>query len=655
MINKYNNPRLTNTTLSGTGLKHPVRPHVILGDPEKGYLQGDLVDANGVLDLIDAADLSSNARVDDLEDRVDGIEESIPSQIDQAISDVVGAAPETLDTLNELAQALNDDENFASTISTQLSAKANSADLATVATSGSYSDLSNTPNLATVATTGSYSDLTDKPTIPTVPTNVSAFTNDAGYLTQHQDISGKANSADLATVATTGSYTDLSNKPTIPAAQVQANWNETNSSSKAYIKNKPTIPTVQQTHSDKIYAYQNMSLTGYELTLPIITSGDTYRYKVATSTMSGEIDKDLVIKLGGSSIGYNSVVELYIPNNKHDITFEKNGADTTLDDIYYRNPIDFSKGDISYVKITRSPSYNGSSENYLIVEGFALETTRRSSDDSGSGNNKTAIAGIDEFTALGYHSYYPSDVIIITDTPWGNLFGEINSNGELSFYKVDSTGQHTSSTNASEIHFITVSDDATLGVSSIVLSQLAPSDIQSEIIDPLKANYNGMSTITLSSSIVTIGPDATGTAISQYGNSSELMRWASVSTSTSGEDAYWRDVVGTIPALNPMFTTPCKILTNSSGEVVLFTDHGGSTFIKGANDQLGFGGDSSSYTDSINSYGSHNYNSTSSYDSATSTSTDTVVIGSTTYTITTVSAQSVPAITISPTVNNWPN
>lgn len=33
--------------------------------------------------------------------------------------------------------------------------------------------------------------------IPTVPTNVSAFTNDAGYLTQHQDISGKANTADL--------------------------------------------------------------------------------------------------------------------------------------------------------------------------------------------------------------------------------------------------------------------------------------------------------------------------------------------------------------------------------------------------------------------------------------------------------------------------
>lgn len=44
---------------------------------------------------------------------------------------------------------------------------------------------------------GNYNDLTNKPTIPTVPTNVSAFTNDAGYLTEHQDISGKANVSDL--------------------------------------------------------------------------------------------------------------------------------------------------------------------------------------------------------------------------------------------------------------------------------------------------------------------------------------------------------------------------------------------------------------------------------------------------------------------------
>jgi len=58
--------------------------------------------------------------------------------------------------------------------------------LATVATSGSYNDLTGKPTLATVATSGSYTDLTSKPT--------------------------------LATVATSGSYTDLTSKPTIPAA-----------------------------------------------------------------------------------------------------------------------------------------------------------------------------------------------------------------------------------------------------------------------------------------------------------------------------------------------------------------------------------------------------------------------------------------------------
>ena len=39
----------------------------------------------------------------------------------------------------------------------------------------------NTADLATVATSGSYNDLADKPTIPTVPTKVSAFANDASY------------------------------------------------------------------------------------------------------------------------------------------------------------------------------------------------------------------------------------------------------------------------------------------------------------------------------------------------------------------------------------------------------------------------------------------------------------------------------------------
>lgn len=66
---------------------------------------------------------------------------------------------------------------------------ANKPSFATVATSGSYADLTGKPALATVATSGSYTDLLNKPT--------------------------------LATVATTGNYTDLTNKPTLGTIATQ--------------------------------------------------------------------------------------------------------------------------------------------------------------------------------------------------------------------------------------------------------------------------------------------------------------------------------------------------------------------------------------------------------------------------------------------------
>jgi hypothetical protein len=135
--------------------------------------------------------------------------------------------------------------------------------------------LLNKPVLATVATSGAYSDLSGKPIIPVVPTNVSAFVNDAGYLTtavaqvqtdwnavsgigvllnKPTTVSTFTNDAGyltaastipatkisgLAPVATSGSYTDLSSKPTIPAAQVNSDWDSVSGVSQ--ILNKPTI------------------------------------------------------------------------------------------------------------------------------------------------------------------------------------------------------------------------------------------------------------------------------------------------------------------------------------------------------------------------------------------------------------------------------
>lgn len=89
-------------------------------------------------------------------------------------------------------------------------------------------------DIATVATSGSYNDLSDKPTIP-----VSQVNSDWNATSGVAEILNKPT---LATVATSGSYNDLSNKPTIPAAQVNSDWNA--ASGVAQILNKPTLATV---------------------------------------------------------------------------------------------------------------------------------------------------------------------------------------------------------------------------------------------------------------------------------------------------------------------------------------------------------------------------------------------------------------------------
>jgi hypothetical protein len=74
-----------------------------------------------------------------------------------------------------------------------------------------YAAISGKPSLATVATSGSYNDLSNKPTIPTVPTNVSAFNNDAGYLTGYTESD-----------PTISSWAKASTKPTYTASEVGA-------------------------------------------------------------------------------------------------------------------------------------------------------------------------------------------------------------------------------------------------------------------------------------------------------------------------------------------------------------------------------------------------------------------------------------------------
>ena len=94
-------------------------------------------------------------------------------------------------------------------------------DLATVATTGDYSDLIGTPNLAAVATSGDYDDLINKPTIPTVNdatltiqkngTDVATFTansstNQTANIVVPTDTSDLTNGAGFITTAALANY-----------------------------------------------------------------------------------------------------------------------------------------------------------------------------------------------------------------------------------------------------------------------------------------------------------------------------------------------------------------------------------------------------------------------------------------------------------------
>ena len=147
--------------------------------------------------------------------------------------------------------------------------------LATVATTGSYSDLTNTPTIpaAQIQSDWNQSDNTqvdfikNKPTIPTVNDNtitiqkngttVDSFTTNASSGktinisgVQNEITSSNKLSADLVEDGTTNKVftaTEQSKLSGIAAGaevNVQSDWNVTDTSSDAYIVNKPTIPTV---------------------------------------------------------------------------------------------------------------------------------------------------------------------------------------------------------------------------------------------------------------------------------------------------------------------------------------------------------------------------------------------------------------------------
>ena len=191
----------------------------------EGYLKPEDIedlakksDLDGYVKVEDAVDYLSSSDLDDY---------ATKSYVDGKISDLIGGAPQTLDTLKEIADALHDNATMQD-IADAISTKANADDVYTKAEvdakieeevgqkidelpdEGSFPEIGGsnepefTPGFATVEgvidyvaeaieqATPDLSGYALKSELPVVPENVSVFTNDAGYLTEHQDLSDYA-------------------------------------------------------------------------------------------------------------------------------------------------------------------------------------------------------------------------------------------------------------------------------------------------------------------------------------------------------------------------------------------------------------------------------------------------------------------------------
>src|SRR5574344_448986 len=235
--------------------------------------------------------------------------------------------------------------------------------------------------LATVATSGSYNDLSDKPTIPTipavnngtltiqkngttvktftansssnvtaditVPTKVSELTNDSGYITgvSWNNVSGKPSTftpkahthaksditdfPTLATVATSGSYTDLSNKPTIPVIDSTLNATSTNG-----LQNK-VIKTALDGKANSSHTHTKSQITDFPTLATVATSG-SYNDLSNKPTIPTVNNATLTIQKNGSNVqtftanaSSNVTANITVPTKTSQLSNDTNYATTT--------------------------------------------------------------------------------------------------------------------------------------------------------------------------------------------------------------------------------------------------------------------------------------------------------------------------------------
>jgi len=248
--------------------------------------------------------------------------------------------------------------------------------LATVATTGAYSDLSGTPTLATVATTGAYSDLSGTPTLGTAAaldvgtsatnvvqldgsarlpavdgsqlTNLPSGASTLGALTD-VDVTGAVNTnvlkynstsgnwedgavaysevtgtPTLATVATTGAYSDLTGTPTLATVATTGAYSD--------LTGTPTLGTAAAL--DVGTSATNVVQLDGSARLPAVDGSQLTNLPSGASTLGALTDVTLTSAADGQFLKYDSTSGDWVNGNSglyEAYTFTTTGTVATPD------------------------------------------------------------------------------------------------------------------------------------------------------------------------------------------------------------------------------------------------------------------------------------------------------------------------------------
>nr|DAF88308.1 MAG TPA: hypothetical protein [Siphoviridae sp. ctt8434] len=187
-----------------------------------------------------------------------------------------------------------------------------------------------------------YNDLSNKPSIPTIPTNISAFENDVGYLTEHQDISSKEDKANKVT-----SLDGNSTNAQYPSAKVVYDELNKRLKYKGHVNSKEDLPTAGQVNG------------------ALINPSNSIRTEFANNIISNDITRKEKIE-NARTVSYNYYLGMWFDKVNYAFMLETNYPEI-IDAIYFAPTNDYSACVTMYVHINASTSKPCKVSNINII------------------------------------------------------------------------------------------------------------------------------------------------------------------------------------------------------------------------------------------------------------------------------------------------